>query len=218
MLPESESLNSPVLDAGCGTGMLAQLWPHKALSGIDLSAAMCREARHRNSYSHIQQADMEAMPFANESFAGVVSSLAMQWLASPNRFFAEAARVTNADGWLAIATLTDGTLSRLSQAYEQAGLNSTLLRFLSIDSIENTLCNEGWHIEQATQVIEEQHYDSVFALLKSMQHIGATSSSHKPALRHKGDVAQIEAAYRTLSSEADITAQWHGYLCIAKKR
>lgn len=68
LLPPEE----PVLDAGCGTGLLLQLMPCYSV-GLDLSRSMLRVAKHRTALGDLVRGDAERMPFRSCCFQTVYS-------------------------------------------------------------------------------------------------------------------------------------------------
>ncbi|MEM9031995.1 MAG: class I SAM-dependent methyltransferase, partial [Pseudomonadota bacterium] len=65
-----------VLDAGCGTGLVAASLPSGIeVDGIDLSPDMLAVAGQRDRYRALIEADLtSALPFENETYRGLVSS------------------------------------------------------------------------------------------------------------------------------------------------
>jgi ubiquinone/menaquinone biosynthesis C-methylase UbiE len=69
-----------VLDAGCGAGvpfMADLLAADLAVVGLDLSAAQLALARTRVPGAHLVHGDLTALPFADASFAGLISIYAV---------------------------------------------------------------------------------------------------------------------------------------------
>ena len=66
----------PVLDAGCGTGLVADhLDPRLAIDGVDISREMLAVARAKGRYRALHEADLTGpLPFADASYRGLVSS------------------------------------------------------------------------------------------------------------------------------------------------
>jgi len=91
----------PILDAGCGTGAnLVRLGQTPHTVGIDFSTdalAFCRQ----RGLARLARADVAALPFADQTFAGVVSThvLYHQWVSEVAGPLAEFRRVL-ADGGL----------------------------------------------------------------------------------------------------------------------
>lgn len=67
-----------VLDAGCGTGLLADwlgILGYPALDGLDLSEGMLAAARARGGYRSLYQLALGGpLPFADAGYAGVIST------------------------------------------------------------------------------------------------------------------------------------------------
>ena len=105
---EKESLRSfieaasgkNVLDAGAGTGRLS-VKLHKAgaqVTALDISPDMLRLLEQKESAISTVLGDMEAMPFEDETFDMVFSSMAMVHLKKITTFLDECYRVLKDDG------------------------------------------------------------------------------------------------------------------------
>jgi SAM-dependent methyltransferase len=90
------------LDVACGTGMsTAALAQHATtVVGVDVSMEMLSSAR-RTPGTSLLLAHAEHLPFADDTFDAVTVCSGIHWFDQPV-FFAEAARVLRADGWLAL--------------------------------------------------------------------------------------------------------------------
>lgn len=110
----------PLLDAGCGTGewhaALSGLFPGRPVFALDLAAPMLRQARQLDSAIPCLQADIHALPLAEQSLAGIWSSMTLQWC-DPAQALAEFARCLRPGGVAWIATLGPGTFRELRSAF-----------------------------------------------------------------------------------------------------
>jgi SAM-dependent methyltransferase len=99
-LTEDDSL----LDAGCGSGMFSRM----AIStgahviGIDAAPGLLHVARERNPGHNFLEEDLEAMPFANESFNYVAGFNSFQYAGNFANALQEAKRVLKPNGKLVI--------------------------------------------------------------------------------------------------------------------
>jgi predicted TPR repeat methyltransferase len=70
--------SGPILDAGCGTGLLGDWLGILGLGpvdGLDLSAGMLEVARAKGSYARLHHLALgQPLPFADGQFAGVIST------------------------------------------------------------------------------------------------------------------------------------------------
>jgi ubiquinone/menaquinone biosynthesis C-methylase UbiE len=98
-LPE-RALGLRALDVGCGTGhhlkdLIARGYD---AVGVDASAEMLEEARRTNPTAQLRQADVEVLPFPNESFDLALCIEVLRYLPDPQRCIAEIARVLRPGG------------------------------------------------------------------------------------------------------------------------
>lgn len=96
-----------VLDAGCGTGLLAQDIYHalkpESLTAIDTSQAMLDKARERvaDGKTFSMNGDILNLPFENETFDVVTATWVIETLDDPKRAMQECLRVLKNGGVLA---------------------------------------------------------------------------------------------------------------------
>jgi ubiquinone/menaquinone biosynthesis C-methylase UbiE len=96
-----------MLDVACGTGVLLSRLlddhPQVTAHGVDLSANMLRQARHRLPESvDLREADAQSLPFDDGSFDLVVSANAFHYFEAPLAALAEFRRVLAPGGRLVI--------------------------------------------------------------------------------------------------------------------
>ncbi len=94
------------LDAGCGAGMAAarSALLGASVSGLDASAELLEIARERNPGKDFRQGDLEALPFAEDSFDLVTGFNSFQYAGDAAQALREAGRVTRPGGWVVIMT------------------------------------------------------------------------------------------------------------------
>lgn len=94
------------LDVGCGAGMAAALSATRgaAVSGIDAAEAMLAIARERTPDGDFRQGDIEALPFADNSFDLVTGFNAFQYAGDPAQALRDASRVAKPGGLIVIMT------------------------------------------------------------------------------------------------------------------
>jgi SAM-dependent methyltransferase len=98
-----------VLDVACGTGVLArqamsQVGEDGTVVGLDANAGMLAVAKRMEPQIEWKLGIAEDLPFANRSFDRVVSQFGLMFFTDPHRAITEVARVTKAEGRVAIAT------------------------------------------------------------------------------------------------------------------
>ena len=177
-----------VLDLGCGTGQafdaLARRYPAASLVGLDLATAMLGRARQRGPWWRrlpgsrrpgLVCADAECLPLASASVELVFSNLALQWCDAA-RVFAEAARALRTDGLILFSTFGPDTLRELRSAFAEADGGPHVNRFVDMHDLGDALVRAGFAdpvMEMETITLE---YDSVLAVARDLQAIGAVNS------------------------------------------
>jgi len=102
-------LGTQYLDAGCGSGMVAEMAATRgaAVSGIDAAEAMLSIARSRVPVGDFRQGDLEDLPFADEAFDVVTGFNSFQYARNPVAALTEARRVAKRNGFLVVMTFGD---------------------------------------------------------------------------------------------------------------
>ncbi|PJC87650.1 malonyl-[acyl-carrier protein] O-methyltransferase BioC [Vibrio sp. HA2012] len=176
MLPQTlEGLK--VLDIGCGTGYFSQQLAERGarVTAADLSPAMLKEARNRCGHciQDYRQADAESLPFPDQTFDLVFSSLALQWchdLAVPLR---ELRRVTRSGGRILFSILMDGSLEELKQAWAKIDTHQHVNQFLSRKEINIALAQSSSDKHHLDLRAIRVWYSSAFELMRDLKGIGA---------------------------------------------
>jgi ubiquinone/menaquinone biosynthesis C-methylase UbiE len=102
-----------VLDAGCGSGSLSieikQAYPKITLHAIDADSSILKLAKRKfakaNAEIHLQQAYLQKLPFPDNSFDVVYSSLVIHHLKTKEKIaaFAEISRILKPSGYFFLA-------------------------------------------------------------------------------------------------------------------
>jgi ubiquinone/menaquinone biosynthesis C-methylase UbiE len=149
-----------VLELACGTGIVTQqlrarLAPARRLVATDLSPAMVEFARRKLPSEGIEwrQADMAALPFADESFAALVCSLGIMFVPQKEKAYTEARRVLREGGQLLLNTwsgLADNPQARIaSEVMEALFPGDVQMQFARIPMGYHDLKVIRGHLEQA---------------------------------------------------------------------
>lgn len=211
-----------VLDAGCGTGSFARYTkarhPAWQMHGLDLAKGMCALAAPH--YIDMQPLPMEEMPYANEHFQGVFSSLALQWVDDVGQAFREMARVLEPGGVAVCASFTQGTLKELRAASEIAQLAPTVL------DMHTQAEYKAWARDADLSVLEmrgrrEMHWmPDVRALLKHLRVLGATNQLKERAhhvTSPKRFRAMVDAYQYHFGSGQGIPVTWETVMLVLRK-
>jgi malonyl-CoA O-methyltransferase len=113
-----------VLDLGAGTGhatrALKRRFPHSLTVAADIAPGMLMRARAQSRWLRRFErvrADAYSLPFRDQSFDLVFSSLMLQWCDDLDGVFCEIGRVLSPGGLLLFSTFGPGTLGELREAW-----------------------------------------------------------------------------------------------------
>lgn len=213
---------SIVLDIGAGTGEFSVLarqdrW-QAAVFSVDLSCRMCVESQHKGG--NAINADMAALPFADQAADGIFSSLALQWADDPEAVLRELHRCLKTEGTALVTLFTDGTLGELKQAFALVDAYSHVADFYLPEAMRAIAAKVGFHVLNLETDSIVQSYDSVKTLALSLRKIGA---ANKNPLRRKSMLGRrvweyLEAYYRKHFPLRDgIYARWNVTTMIVRK-
>lgn len=166
-----------ILDIGCGTGNFSRYarTKHKGwdMSAADIAPGMIELASPH--YHEIVQADMIDLPFADASFDGIFSSLAVQWVTDFPAAAHEMFRTLRYGGHAVVTTFLEHTLKELRDASERAGLKTVMPMHTQAD-YENAFKEAGFVMQKVERWQEIHHVPTVETLMAHLRAIGATNA------------------------------------------
>lgn len=206
-----------VLDLGAGTGAFAGEHRQWRVVSLDIAPAMCAAAR---AHGPAVAAQALRLPFADGAFNGVFSSLMLQWVDTPGEVFSEIARVLRPGGHAAVATLAEGTLDELREAFATVDAAPHVSDFAAPHALMAAADAAGLALRQARLVPVTEHYPDAIALMRGLQAIGATN---KRAHRRRGlmtpaQFARVEAAYEPRRRPQGLPASWQVLHLLLERR
>lgn len=195
LISRAKNFNGKILDIGAGTGFIKQN-SNFDLMQIDISPQMC--AQNGNAIC----ADAENLPFADNSFDNVVSSLTMQWLENDIKAASEIFRVLKKKGRIYISTFGAASLYELKESGGNAiEFGSSMKYFAAFKKAGFDKIN----IE--SQKIVYLH-DNIYELLRSIKDIGA-SYPFGTGLKTKRHFERLGNIYRNkFEKEGKLPASW----------
>lgn len=200
--------NAYILDAGCGTGFIAEeannFWD---ILQVDISKEMVEQA---SSYGQAQICDIENLPLEQGSFDGVVSSLALQWC-DATKVAGEFHRVLKNGGNIVISTLGKNNLQDIKSLFEDVTGQNRFNDYLPKENLKDIFEKAGFSdvkIESETLIYQ---YNSLKNMLKSIREIGASNKSQT----RKKTISKAE--FKELERRFNGVASWEILYIKAKK-
>ena len=177
-----------ILDAGAGTGQavpaLFQRYKKAQLVALDLSENMLQQtSRHGGLFRspHLVCADIQQLPFADESFDLVFSSLSMQWCNDLNAALLEAKRVLKPGGLFVFTTFGPDTLKELRLSWRSVDEANHVNQFIDMHDIGDALLHDGFAEPVMEAEILTVTYDTVDEVMRDLKAIGANVTSVRTA-------------------------------------
>lgn len=193
-----------VLDAGCGTGSgaraLKRRYPKAEVIALDLAAAMLAQARRQRGWwrpFRLLQADVQALPLADDSVDLIFSSLCLQWCPQLPALFAEWARVLKPGGVLLFSTFGLETLVELRAAFAAVDDQPHLLSFAHIQQIGDAMQRAGLLNPVLDRDLHQRPVASLRELFDELRGLGATNalSERRRSLTGKARWQRLGDAY-----------------------
>ncbi|OGM18340.1 hypothetical protein A2686_03230 [Candidatus Woesebacteria bacterium RIFCSPHIGHO2_01_FULL_38_10] len=111
--------SSCILDLGCGEGTrLSIIAKGKKGVGVDISRTAIGLARRTYSNLTFKRANLENLPFEDDSFDLVYCAFVLEHLTNPEKVIREAIRVTRKGGYLVFAAPNYGAPNRASPVFK----------------------------------------------------------------------------------------------------
>lgn len=168
------------LDIGSGTGygvrLLCHRFPDVYAVGLDFSLRMLRRSMLYGQYlsrSNFVCADAKDLPFVNDTFDLIYSSLFMQWHHDKAGLFTRCKEILRDKGRLFFSTFGPQTLLELRESWKEVDANQHTLNFQSAADIKAVLKDSGFTVHSCKRGMEVIHYRGVRAALHSLKNIGA---------------------------------------------
>lgn len=219
--------NMFMLDAGCGTGYLAELLKTCDIpfnvAACDAAPGMCEQAAHRELHDHdyhVTCADLKALPYHNAVFDIVISSLTMQWIFPGQEALQEFYRTLKPGGCAVITTFGPMTLQELRWAFGEVDDAPHVSEFANPQAIVEWARTGGFTVENLRTEFRVEHYASVKNLMTAIRAIGASNKleTRRKSLTGRKRFQQMESYYKeAYETERGIPASWEVVYILLRK-
>ncbi len=190
-------LQGQALDIGCGTGIHTQALYRKgaAATGVDIAEGMLAFARKKYSDPIFIQGSALDLPFSENTFSTVFSSMALQWVSDTDLAAKQIARVLKKGGVAELAIMVAGSFDELKTARKLAQLAQA-------DTVMPTAAQWGYSFKQSglslQRVITKDYVDmhsDIMSLLRSVKGVGAGATGRKQPPLNRRDIKKLAMAY-----------------------
>ncbi|NPA52818.1 MAG: methyltransferase domain-containing protein [Aquificae bacterium] len=170
-----KDINGLGIDLGCGTGIINQI-TEKKLIGIDISPDMIERFVQKNNIGIV--ADIENIPFKNESFDFAVSNFSLHWT-TLKKSIPEVYRILKPKGTFIFSIPTKNSLQIIKQS-----LGQEIFPFYEKEKIKN-ITAYYFHIEKLFLKNYQIKFKNHIELLKHLKNTGTTTTTNGKTLGKK---------------------------------
>jgi malonyl-CoA O-methyltransferase len=186
--------NQVWVDLGCGTGLFSKiLQEHKksaSLIGLDISPESLKLSSQSTRYSVL--ADIEAVPFKNESIDGFVIASVIQWIADIKRCMQNLNECLTKNGVALFSVFTSESFYEHNVTKRSIGL-TVPVSLPSEGSFFEILKQCGFSIPRHDKIEHTYYFPTALDALKSISSYGATAAAD--ALLTKSKIKQLCTDY-----------------------
>ena len=206
-----------ILDAGTGTGAamptLFKRYKKAQLVALDLSENMLNKSRQHGNFlrsPHLVCADIEKLPFADNVFDLVYSSLSMQWCNDLNAVLLEAKRVLKPGGLFVFSTFGPDTLKELRSSWASVDDVNHVNQFIDMHDIGDALLFDGFAEPVMEAEVLTVTYNSVDEIMHDLKAIGAnvTAQRSRTGLGGKAVLNNLRKSYEQFRQDALLPASY----------
>lgn len=197
-----------ILDVACGPARAAHAlrarWPKSRVIALDAALPMLHAA-HNNTRGHFLRereiprinADLRALPLADDSVDVLFCNLALQWIEDLPAAFTEFRRVLKTGGMLLVSTFGSETLADLREAFATADDLPHVSPFTAIAPFGDALVAAGFRDPVLDRDILVEYKPTFADILRSLRAMGATNalSARRNSLSGRARFTAAEAAH-----------------------
>jgi malonyl-CoA O-methyltransferase len=118
-------------------------------------------------------ADMDRLPFQEDTISCVYSNFAIQWSSDPNLLFNSLFKACSKGAQVLISTVLEGSLLELSQAWHQVDNKSHINQFLTLNKLASYAESAGFELVYTKELCIKDEYECPLDAIKSLKKIGA---------------------------------------------
>ena len=194
-----------IVDLGCGTGRvvpgLQKAYPRARVHAVDIARQMLLKAGSNYrwlSKKRLVVADMERLPFADNSFDMVFSSLALPWCNDLNLALTEFARVARPGALLLFSSFGPATLSELALSWQSLDAHPHVHRFIDMHDVGDAMIAAGFAQPVVDAEMIRMEYKDFRGLLDDLRQTGASNAdvSRRRGLMTPAQLRALEDRYR----------------------
>nr|XP_004661584.1 arginine-hydroxylase NDUFAF5, mitochondrial isoform X1 [Jaculus jaculus] len=201
------------LDVGCGRGYIAQHLNKETIGKffqIDIAENALKNCLETDIPTVSVLADEEFLPFQENTFDLVVSSLSLHWVNDLPRALEQIHYVLKPDGVFVGAMFGGDTLYelrcslQLAETEREGGFSPHISPFTAVNDLGHLLGRAGFNTLTVDTDEIQVNYPGMFELMEDLQGMGESNCSwNRKALLHRDTMLAAAAVYREMYRNED---------------
>ncbi|XP_003476435.2 arginine-hydroxylase NDUFAF5, mitochondrial isoform X1 [Cavia porcellus] len=217
------------LDVGCGRGYIAQHLNKETIGKFfqtDIAENALKNSLETEIPTFSVLADEEFLPFQENTFDLVVSSLSLHWVNDLPRALEQIHYILKPDGVFVGAMFGGDTLYelrcslQLAETEREGGFSPHVSPFTAVNDLGHLLGRAGFNTLTVDTDEIQVNYPGMFELMEDLQGMGESNCSwNRKALLHRDTMLAAAAVYREMyrNSDGSVPATYQIYHMIGWK-
>ena len=206
-----------ILDAGCGTGLCSRQlrddFSRAKICAVDLAPGMIELAKtDQKTFKKIdyQVADIDSLPYEDNTFDIVFSSLTIQWVPNLGKTFSELNRVLKPGGLIIFSTLGPDTLYELKESWQSVDAKTHVNEFIDMHIVGDAVFNSNFENVVMDRDVITLTYQTMKGLMKDLKSIGAhnINDDRPKGMMGKTQYKKLENAYERFRKDGVLPATY----------
>nr|ADO27929.1 mitochondrial probable methyltransferase c20orf7-like protein [Ictalurus furcatus] len=201
------------LDVGSGKSHVAEHLSKDVVERLfltDISDASLRQKRQSEMPTHCVMADEEFLPFQENTFDLVFSSLSLHWINDLPGALRQIHRVLKPDGVFVGAMVGGETLYelryslQLAELEREGGFAPHISPYTAVTDLGNLLGQAGFNMLTVDVDEIQVHYPGMFEIMCDLQGMGESNCAwNRKALLHRDTILAAAAVYKEMYGNED---------------
>ncbi|XP_015712465.1 arginine-hydroxylase NDUFAF5, mitochondrial isoform X1 [Coturnix japonica] len=201
------------LDLGCGRGYIAQHLNQEVIEKlvqVDIAENVFKNTVESDIPTVSVVADEEFLPFKEDTFDLVVSSLSLHWVNDLPKAFREIHHVLKPDGVFIGAMFGGDTLYelrcslQLAELEREGGFSPHVSPFVAVSDLGHLLARAGFNTLTVDTDEIQVNYPGLFEVMEDLQGMGESNCSwNRKPLLHRDTMLAAAAIYREMYGNSD---------------
>ncbi|XP_061843989.2 arginine-hydroxylase NDUFAF5, mitochondrial [Nerophis lumbriciformis] len=201
------------LELGAGRGHIAQHLNKEAVERLfltDISDAVLQQASGGEMATHVVMADEEFLPFKENTFDLVLSSLSLHWINDLPGALRQILHVLKPDGVFIGAMVGGETLYQLrcslqlAETEREGGFSPHISPYTAVTDLGNLLGQAGFNMLTVDIDEVQVHYPSIMEVMMDLQGMGESNCAwNRRAMLHRDTILAAAAVYKEMYGKED---------------